>query len=231
MSQWIQLNLQDGFRPIMEEFHYFHDFTNIILLFILIFVGFIIVSILSNKIIFKGLLEGQIIEFIWTLIPGLILVQIALPSLTLLYLIEDCRSPDLTIKAIGHQWYWEYEYSDFWINEKNFSFDSYIIPEVELELGIFRQLETDNRVVLPLSTKIRTLVSRADVLHSWAVPSLGVKADAVPGRVNQLNFINTIPRVLYGQCSEICGRQHSNMPIRVEFVLLEDFNIWIISNN
>lgn len=231
MSQWIQLNLQDGFRPIMEEFHYFHDFTNIILLFILIFVGFIIVSILSNKIIFKGLLEGQIIEFIWTLIPGLILVQIALPSLTLLYLIEDCRSPDLTIKAIGHQWYWEYEYSDFWINEKNFSFDSYIIPEVELELGIFRQLETDNRVVLPLSTKIRTLVSRADVLHSWTVPSLGVKADAVPGRVNQLNFINTIPRVLYGQCSEICGRQHSNMPIRVEFVLLEDFNIWIISNN
>lgn len=231
MSQWIQLNLQDGFRPIIEEFHYFHDFTNIILLFILIFVGFIIVSILSNKIIFKGLLEGQIIEFIWTLIPGLILVQIALPSLTLLYLIEDCRSPDLTIKAIGHQWYWEYEYSDFWINEKNFSFDSYIIPEVELELGIFRQLETDNRVVLPLSTKIRTLVSRADVLHSWTVPSLGVKADAVPGRVNQLNFINTIPRVLYGQCSEICGRQHSNMPIRVEFVLLEDFNIWIISNN
>lgn len=225
------MNLQDGFRPIMEEFHYFHDFTNIILLFILIFVGFIIVSILSNKIIFKGLLEGQIIEFIWTLIPGLILVQIALPSLTLLYLIEDCRSPDLTIKAIGHQWYWEYEYSDFWINEKNFSFDSYIIPEVELELGIFRQLETDNRVVLPLSTKIRTLVSRADVLHSWTVPSLGVKADAVPGRVNQLNFINTIPRVLYGQCSEICGRQHSNMPIRVEFVLLEDFNIWIISNN
>ena len=231
MSQWIQFIAEDIFCPIIEEFHYFHDFTNIILLFILIFVGFIIVSILSNKIIFKGLLEGQIIEFIWTLIPGLILVQIALPSLTLLYLIEDCRSPDLTIKAIGHQWYWEYEYSDFWINEKNFSFDSYIIPEVELELGIFRQLETDNRVVLPLSTKIRTLVSRADVLHSWTVPSLGVKADAVPGRVNQLNFINTIPRVLYGQCSEICGRQHSNMPIRVEFVLLEDFNIWIISNN
>jgi cytochrome c oxidase subunit 2 len=231
MRQWIQLNLQDGFSPIIEEFHYFHDFTNIILLFILIFVGFIIVSILWNKIIFKGLLEGQLIEFIWTLIPGLILIQIALPSLTLLYLIEDCRSPDLTIKAIGHQWYWEYEYSDFWINEKNFSFDSYIIPEIELDLGIFRQLETDNRVVLPISTKVRTLVSRADVLHSWTVPSLGVKADAVPGRVNQLNFINTIPRVLYGQCSEICGSQHSNIPIRVEFVMLEDFNLWIMSNN
>lgn len=231
MSQWIQLNLQDGFSPIIEEFHYFHDFTNIILLFILIFVGFIIVSMLRNKIIFKGLLEGQIIEFIWTLIPGLILIQIALPSLTLLYLIEDCNSPDLTIKAIGHQWYWEYEYSDFWINDKNFSFDSYIIPEVELELGIFRQLETDNRVVLPISTKVLTLVSRADVLHSWTVPSLGVKADAVPGRVNQLNFINTIPRILYGQCSEICGSQHSNMPISVEFVILEDFNMWIISNN
>lgn len=231
MRNWIQLNLQDGFRPIIEEFHYFHDFTNFILLFILIFVGFIIISMLFNKIIFKGLLEGQLIEFIWTLIPGLILIQIALPSLRLLYIIEDCINPDITIKAIGHQWYWEYEYSDFWINNKNFSFDSYIIPQSDLKMGIFRQLETDNRVVLPLSSKIRTLVTRADVLHSWTIPSLGVKADAVPGRVNQLNFINFIPRVLYGQCSEICGRQHSNIPISVEFVLINEFNNWLLRNN
>lgn len=227
MSQWIQLNLQDGFSPIIEEFHYFHDFTNIILLFILTFIGFIIASIINNTIIYKGLLHGQVIECVWTTIPGLILIQIALPSLSLLYLIEDVPFPNLTVKAIGHQWYWEYEYTDFWVGEHTVSFDSYIIPVRDLELGIFRQLETDNRLVLPILRKIRILVSRADVLHSWTVPRLGVKADAVPGRINQLNILSNIPGVLYGQCSEICGSQHSHIPIAVELVILNDFNLWL----
>jgi cytochrome c oxidase subunit 2 len=214
----------------MEEFIFFHDFTNIILIFIITFVGYIMVRILFNNIIFKGLLHGQVIECIWTTIPGLILIQIALPSLSLLYLMEDSPSPNLTIKAIGHQWYWEYEYTDFWAGIDVFTFDAYMVPEMELELGMFRQLETDNRIVIPILRKIRVLVSRADVLHSWTIPSLGVKADAIPGRVNQLNFISILPGVLYGQCSEICGRQHSNMPICLEILSLKDFNIWIMAN-
>jgi len=224
------LNFLDGLDPIMEEFIFFHDFTNIILLFIIIFVGYIIVRILFNKTVFKGLLHGQVIECVWTTIPGLILIQIALPSLSLLYLIEDSPSPNLTLKAIGHQWYWEYEYTDFWSSGQGFSFDSYIIPEDELTLGIFRQLETDNRITLPIRRKVRLLITRADVLHSWTIPSLGVKADACPGRINQVNFVSLLPRVLYGQCSEICGRQHSNIPICVEIIKLRDFRIWILAN-
>lgn len=227
MSFWRQKGLPDAYSPIMEEFHYFHDFTNIILIFIISFIAYIMFSILSNTVIYKGLLHGQVIECIWTTIPGLILIQIALPSLSLLYLIEDVPNPNLTIKAIGHQWYWEYEYTDFWINGEVVTFDSYIIPASDLEMGIFRQLETDNRIVLPISSKVRILVSSADVLHSWTVPRLGVKADAVPGRINQLNVIANIPGVLYGQCSEICGSQHSHMPIALELVKLADFNLWL----
>ena len=230
INYWLQLGFLDGFDPIMEEFIYFHDFTNIILIFIITFVGYIIARISLNNIIFKGLLHGQVIECIWTTIPGLVLIQIALPSLSLLYLIEDSPSPNLTIKAIGHQWYWEYEYTDFWAGVEIFTFDSYIIPQGDLELGIFRQLETDNRIVVPMLRKIRVLVSSADVLHSWTIPALGVKADAIPGRVNQINFIRILPGVLYGQCSEICGSQHSNMPICMEILTLRDFNTWVVAN-
>ena len=230
MSHWSQLGFQDAFRPLMEEFHYFHDFTNMILLFILSFVGFMIVSITFRSIVHKGLIEGQVIECIWTLVPGLILIKIALPSLSLLYLMEEAPRPDLTVKAIGHQWFWEYEYSDFWTQDGAFCFDSYIIPEGDLEPGMFRQLEADNRLTLPYSCKIRILVSRADVLHSWTVPALGVKADAIPGRINQLNFTARIPGVLYGQCSEICGNQHSHIPIALELIKLSEFNKWVSIN-
>ena len=230
MSHWSQLGFQDAFRPLIEEFHYFHDFTNMILLFILRFVGFMILSITFSRIVHKGLIEGQVIECIWTLVPGVILVKIALPSLSLLYLIEESHRPDLTVKAIGHQWFWEYEYSDFWTQEGSFAFDSYIIPASDLEEGIFRQLEADNRLILPYSCKVRILISRADVLHSWTVPALGVKADAIPGRINQLNFVANIPGVLYGQCSEICGRQHSHMPIALELIKLSEFNKWVSLN-
>jgi len=229
MSHWSQLGFQDAFRPLIEEFHYFHDFTNIILLFILIFVAFIILTITFSKVIHKGLLEGQLIECIWTFVPGLILIKIALPSLSLLYLIEESPRPDLTIKAVGHQWFWEYEYSDFWTQDRRLQFDSYMIPESDLEIRGFRQLEVDNRLVIPYSCKVRVLVSRADVLHSWTVPALGIKADAIPGRINQLNFSSNIPGILYGQCSEICGRQHSHIPIAIELIKLSEFNEWMSS--
>lgn len=228
MSTWSQLGLQDAFSPVIEEFIYFHDFTNIILLFILRFVGLILNRILFNKIVHKSLLEGQVLECIWTLIPALILIQIALPSLVLLYTLEEYRrDKGISLKASGHQWYWRYEYPDFVEKEnfsnKNLEFDSYIIPIIELESGDFRLLEVDNRVRLPRQTPIRILVTRRDVLHAWAIPRLGLKVDAVPGRLNQLRVeINSVG-VFYGQCSEICGANHRFIPISLQFIRIEDW--------
>lgn len=224
MSTWSQLNLQDGFSPVIEEFIYFHDFTNIILLFILTFVGAIMARILINKVIHKSLLEGQILECIWTLIPALILIQIALPSLVLLYTLEEySRDKGISLKATGHQWYWSYEYPELEPNTGNKTFDSYIVAEQDLKSGEFRLLETDNRVSLPSQIPIRILVTRADVLHAWAMPSLGLKVDAVPGRLNQLSVEISAVGVFYGQCSEICGANHRFIPIAVQFLKIEDW--------
>ncbi len=182
----------------------------------------------STYFINKRLLESQALECVWTLIPGIILIQIALPSLTLLYLLEECPRADLTVKASGNQWFWEYEYSDFWFSSKEkIEFSSYILNEAELKNGIFRQLEVDNRLILPHQHFIRILVTRGDVLHSWTVPALGVKTDAVPGRLNQVNFFSELTGILYGQCSEICGAEHSSMPIVVELIPLKSFIRWI----
>lgn len=171
----------------------------------------------------RSLLESQLIEIIWTVLPALILLFIALPSLHLLYLLDEVRTPRLTIKVIGHQWYWRYEYSDF----KAIEFDAYIIPEKELREGGFRVLEVDHRTVVPFLTQIRVLASASDVIHSWTVPRLGVKVDAVPGRLNQLRFLTERTGVLYGQCSEICGANHRFIPIVLEVVLLKPFLSWL----
>ena len=227
MSTWFQAGLQDAFSPVIEEFIYFHDFTNIILLFILRFVGFIILRVIFNKTINKSLLEGQALECIWTLIPALILVQIALPSLVLLYTLEEySREKGIRLKATGHQWYWRYEYPDFRGSSPSsvpLRFDSYIVPSRELGLGDFRLLETDNRVSLPTQTPVRILVTRGDVLHSWAIPRLGLKVDAVPGRLNQLRVEISSVGVFYGQCSEICGANHRFIPIAIQFMKIEDW--------
>lgn len=226
MSTWAQFGLQDAFSPVIEEFMYFHDFTNMILLFILSFVGLILISILFNTIVHKSLLEGQILECIWTLIPALILIQIALPSLVLLYTLEEYRrDKGISLKATGHQWYWTYEYPEVSpLSESGLSrFDSYMVPSRQLEQGDFRLLETDNRVNLPSQIPIRVLVTSADVLHSWAIPRLGLKVDAVPGRLNQLRVeINSVG-VFYGQCSEICGANHRFMPIAIQFLKINDW--------
>lgn len=228
MSTWAQFNLQDAFSPVIEEFIYFHDFTNIILLFILIFVGTILARILTNKVIHKSLLEGQILECIWTLIPALILIQIALPSLVLLYTLEEYRrDKGISLKATGHQWYWRYEYPELRTETDTKRFDSYIIAENDLKPGDFRLLETDNRVSLPRQIPVRVLVTRADVLHAWAIPSLGLKVDAVPGRLNQLRLEINAVGVFYGQCSEICGANHSFIPIAIQFLKIDD---WINSS-
>nr|WRK21210.1 cytochrome c oxidase subunit II [Pentaceraster mammillatus] len=223
MANWTQLGLQDASSPLMEELVYFHDYTLIILTLITILVFYGLASLLFSTNTNRFFLEGQGLETVWTIIPAIILIFIALPSLQLLYLMDEVNNPSLTIKAIGHQWYWSYEYADY----RELEFDSYMVPTNDLPLGGPRLLEVDNRLVLPSNTPIRVLVSSADVLHSWAIPSLGIKMDAVPGRLNQVNFFISRCGLFYGQCSEICGANHSFMPIVIESINLNSFENWV----
>nr|YP_009447602.1 cytochrome c oxidase subunit II [Carabus lafossei]ATY70045.1 cytochrome c oxidase subunit II [Carabus lafossei] len=223
MATWSNLNLQDSASPLMEQLMFFHDHTLMILTMITILVGYLMFTLFFNKYINRYLLEGQMIEVIWTILPAITLVFIALPSLRLLYLLDEVSNPSLTLKSIGHQWYWSYEYSDF----KQLEFDSYMIPTNELEMNSFRLLDVDNRIMLPFNSQIRILVSAMDVLHSWTIPALGVKIDATPGRLNQTNFFINRSGLFYGQCSEICGANHSFMPIVIESVPTNTFINWI----
>nr|YP_009270274.1 cytochrome c oxidase subunit II [Anopheles janconnae]ADO78980.1 cytochrome c oxidase subunit II [Anopheles janconnae] len=225
MATWANLGLQDSSSPLMEQLNFFHDHTLLILTMITILVGYIMGMLMFNEFTNRFLLHGQTIEIIWTVLPAIILMFIAFPSLRLLYLMDEINTPSITLKSIGHQWYWSYEYSDF----LNLEFDSYMIPTNELELNGFRLLDVDNRVVLPMNNQIRILVTATDVLHSWTVPSLGVKVDATPGRLNQLNFLINRPGLFFGQCSEICGANHSFMPIVIESIPMNFFIKWITS--
>nr|AFI54723.1 cytochrome c oxidase subunit II [Acanthosoma labiduroides] len=223
MATWGNLSMQNANSPIMEQLMFFHDHIMMILIMITIIVSYIMIMMMKNKMINRYLLEGQMIELIWTAAPAVTLVFIALPSLRLLYLIDEINNPIMTIKAIGHQWYWSYEYSDF----NNMEFDSYMKPSNELKNNEFRLLDVDNRTVLPINSQIRVLVTSADVIHSWAVPSLGIKIDAVPGRLNQGTMMINRTGLMYGQCSEICGANHSFMPIVIEGSLMKNFTNWI----
>nr|AOY39957.1 cytochrome c oxidase subunit 2 [Xyleborus sp. BMNH 1040067] len=210
----------------MEQLLFFHDHTLLILIIITILVGQMLISMLFNKFINRFLLEGQLIEMIWTILPALILIIIALPSLRLLYILDENLNPMISIKAIGHQWYWSYEYSDY----KNIEFDSYMLPSNELTSSGFRLLDVDNRLVIPFNTQIRILTTSTDVIHSWTIPSLGVKIDSVPGRLNQSNMFINRTSLLFGQCSEICGANHSFMPITIESISPKFFIKWISMN-
>nr|AII02562.1 cytochrome c oxidase subunit II [Emmelina monodactyla] len=223
MATWSNLNLQNGASPLMEQIIFFHDHTLMILLMIIILVGYLMVNLFFNKFINRFLLEGQMIELIWTILPAITLIFIAFPSLRLLYLLDELNNPIITLKSIGHQWYWSYEYSDF----KNIEFDSYMIPLNEMNPSNFRLLDVDNRIVLPMNNQIRIMVTASDVIHSWTIPSLGVKVDANPGRLNQTSFFINRPGIYYGQCSEICGANHSFMPIVIESISIKNFIKWI----
>lgn len=223
MTTWKTLILQDRASPLMEQLAFFHDHALLILLIITIIVGYLISSLFFNRYNNRYLLEGQTIELIWTILPAVTLIFIALPSLRLLYLLDEVNNPLITLKTIGHQWYWSYEYSDF----KSIEFDSYIIPSNELRESGFRLLEVDNRTVLPFNAQIRLIVSALDVLHSWTIPSLRVKIDAVPGRLNQTRFSLNRTGLFFGQCSEICGANHRFMPIVIESISLDYFIKWI----
>nr|ABW97717.1 cytochrome oxidase subunit II [Nasutitermes sp. FK-2007] len=223
MATWLNLTLQDSASPVMEQLIFFHDHALMIMLMIITAVFYTMISIIQNKQTSRFILEGQMIETLWTIAPAIILVFIAIPSLRLLYLMDEIHNPVMTLKTVGHQWYWSYEYSDF----TKLEFDSYMVQQDDQPIDAFRLLDTDNRVVLPMNSPIRIIVTAADVLHSWTVPSLGVKTDATPGRLNQMSFSINRPGLLYGQCSEICGANHSFMPIVIESVSTNQFINWV----
>nr|UDH58743.1 cytochrome c oxidase subunit II [Mesoplodon mirus]UDH58756.1 cytochrome c oxidase subunit II [Mesoplodon mirus]UDH58782.1 cytochrome c oxidase subunit II [Mesoplodon mirus]UDH58795.1 cytochrome c oxidase subunit II [Mesoplodon mirus] len=225
MAYPFQLGFQDATSPIMEELLHFHDHTLMIVFLISSLVLYIITLMLTTKLTHTSTMDAQEVETIWTILPAIILIMIALPSLRILYMMDEINNPSLTVKTMGHQWYWSYEYTDY----EDLNFDSYMIPTSDLKPGDLRLLEVDNRMVLPMEMTIRVLVSSEDVLHSWAVPSLGLKTDAIPGRLNQTTLMSMRPGLFYGQCSEICGSNHSFMPIVLELVPLEDFEKWSTS--
>jgi len=235
---FMQLGFQDPATPLMEGIINFHNHIMFFLVGVGIFVMWLIgrclslYSIENNKDDVDNFTHATTVEIVWTIVPAIILMVIAVPSFALLYSMDEMLDPAVTLKVVGHQWYWSYEYSDYnHLTEDNsgINFDSYMIAEDDLDKGLLRLLEVDNRVVLPVNTHIRVLITAADVLHSWAVPSFGIKVDACPGRLNQTTLFIKKTGFFYGQCSELCGTNHGFMPICVEAVTLEDYMDWLES--
>jgi cytochrome c oxidase subunit 2 len=225
---------QDSATPSFEGIVELHDHIMFYLVIILFGVSFMLFSIIrvfkdtNNQIVYKYLNHGTLIELIWTISPALVLVAIAFPSFKLLYLMDDVFDPAITIKVVGHQWYWSYEYTDFQNDEgESIEFDSYLVPEDDLEEGGLRLLEVDNNVVVPIDTHIRFIITAADVLHDFAVPALGLKVDASPGRLNQASVLIKREGTFWGNCSELCGINHSAMPIAIQSVNIEKFLSWL----
>lgn len=207
---------QDPATEVLEWMIDFYDLICFQLIIILSIIFILLLNILFNpshhshsKSKFS---HSTYLEIFWTIAPAFLLTTIAYPSFSLLYALDDLTIPSLTIKIIGHQWYWSYEYNSF---NTNFCFDSYILNSYEYGSGQLRLLETDNRLCLPVKTHIRLLITSADVLHSWTIPSFGIKIDACPGRLNQATLFIKRPGLYFGQCSEICGINHGFMPIVV----------------
>jgi len=214
MPTWTALSFQDRTSPSMEQLLYFHDHSIIILILVTILTLYLMISFALGKVFNKYLIEGQEIESIWTVIPGVFLLFIALPSLKTLYLIEDTKTPSVTIKVNGHQWYWEYEYTSL----KQTQIEEFIESSKR-----YRLLKTRRIVYIPIIATTRALISSMDVIHSWAIPSMGVKVDALPGRLNQ-TFVSSKRLGLYsGQCSEICGINHSFIPILLQSLSPQEF--------
>nr|UFK32208.1 cytochrome c oxidase subunit II [Agnesiella roxana] len=223
MGTWSNLNFQNANTPIMEQLIMFHDHSMMIIIIITIMVGYMMSMIMIKSFNNRFMLENQMIELMWTMLPAVMLIFIAMPSLKILYMLEETAKPLISIKTIGHQWFWSYEYSDF----KKIEFDSYMIKPNDNKENEFRLIETDNKIVLPFNVKTRLLVTSDDVIHSWTIPALGVKVDASPGRINQGNFNMSRPGLFYGQCSEICGANHSFMPILLESINMKSFINWV----
>lgn len=218
---WKAIYIQDRASPLIEHINFLHDHIIILLVIITFFVLFIMWRALTNKFFNRFFSENHEIEYFWTSLPAFLLLFLAFPSIKILYISEEYNNPSITVKSIGHQWYWSYEYPDL----NNLEFDSFL-----KESSIIRLLDTSNHLILPINTTIRILISSEDVIHSWTIPSLGVKVDALPGRINQV-FLN-INRVgiFVGQCSEICGANHRFIPITISAISINKFLNSISSN-
>ena len=230
------LYFQDSGTPQMEGLVELHDNIMFYLIIILFGVAWTLMSIVRSEkktdtlISHKYVSHGTSVELIWTVTPAIILILIAFPSFKLLYLMDEVSDPAMGVLAEGHQWYWSYQYLDFLNSDREFiEFDSYLVPESDLEDGALRMLEVDNRLIIPELTHVRFIVGGADVIHSFACPSLGIKCDAYPGRLNQVSVMINRQGVFYGQCSEICGILHSSMPIVIESVSVEKFMSWLLN--
>lgn len=226
-----QTGFQDPASAVMQGIINLHHDLMFFLTFVAVFVTYMLartVMKFRKQAWVENVVHGATIEIIWTVVPSLILVAIALPSFSLLYSMDAAVDPAMTLKIIGHQWYWSYEYSDVAVTTgAHVAFDAYMVPEDDLTAGQLRLLEVDRRVVLPELVPVRLLVTAADVLHSWAMPSLGIKVDAVPGRMNQVTLLADREGTFYGQCSEICGVNHGFMPIALDIVSPERFVAWL----
>ncbi|TAH36084.1 MAG: cytochrome c oxidase subunit II [Alphaproteobacteria bacterium] len=224
-----QLSFQAAASPVMEKITSFHDFLLVLITIVATFVLALLLWVMvrynarRNPVPSKTT-HNTMLEVVWTLIPVLILLIIIVPSMRLLYFSDKAVNAEMTLKAIGKQWFWTYEYPD----NGNFTFDAYILKDEEAKAaGHPRLLGTDNLVVLPTETNIRILVTGADVLHAWAMPSLGVKKDAVPGKINETWLRIEKPGMYYGQCSELCGTNHGFMPIALKAVPKAEFEAWV----
>lgn len=215
MIFWGAWGIQDALNITLEQIIYFHDYLMVVIVVIMIVVTYFILFALIGKGYSARIVTNHIVERVWTVLPIVVLVFLVYPSIYLLYLIDENRTNFLcTLKVVGHQWYWSYEFDGL----KNWDRDSYIDNE-----RLVRLLDVDNRILIPVQEFIRALISSNDVLHSWALPRLGLKIDAIPGRLNQFVFMVIINSVVHGQCSEICGVNHSFIPIVLESVRIEEF--------
>jgi cytochrome c oxidase subunit 2 len=223
-----QMNFQDTITGPGRDGADFHNMLLILITAISIFVLGLLIYVMvkfnakANPTPSKTT-HNTLLEVVWTVVPVIILVIVAVPSFKLLYYQDVVPKTEMTIKAIGHQWYWSYEYPD----HGDFTFDATMLEEDELEDGQLRLLETDTEVVVPVNTNIRLLLTADDVIHAWAIPSLYVKKDAVPGKMNEIWFNAEKEGVYYGQCSELCGVRHGFMPIKLRVVSKDAFAAWV----
>lgn len=227
-----QINLMPPASPSAQHIYDFHD----MMLIIITAITLVVLALLIWVVIRynakanpkpEQFTHNVVLEVVWTVIPVVILIIIAIPSFKMLYYTDRIENPEMTLKVIGRQWYWDYEYPD----HEGIAFSSYMIPDdkINKEKGEQRLLSTDTKVVLPIDTNIQILVTAGDVIHSWAVPSLGLKTDAIPGRLNETWVRINKPGIYYGQCSELCGKDHAYMPIEIHAVTKEEFQQWLVT--
>lgn len=219
--------MQEAATPVAQRIHDLHNILLVIITLVALVVLFLLIYVVLRFRAKKNPIPSKtthhpILEVVWTLIPAIILLGIAFPSFKLLYFMDRTHEPEMTLKVTGHQWYWSYEYP-----EAKIAFDSYMIQDTDLKSGQQRLLEVDHEIVVPVDTNIRILATSADVLHSWAMPALGIKQDTIPGRLRETWMRILKPGTYYGQCSELCGVNHAFMPIKIRAVSKQEYEQWL----